>query len=63
MDKYKQILSAYDIKSEKNYLSTSKKEKKARDGYFCIYECSNQLCTSTLKRAHAVKEMNISQIK
>ena len=35
--KYKQTLSAYDIKGEENTLITSEKKENSRDGFVCIY--------------------------
>ena len=45
VDKYKQNLSAYDIRGKEKTSSMPERKEKAWDGYVCIYECSKQFCT------------------
>ena len=49
-DKYKQNLSAYDIKGEEKTSGTYEKKEKERNGYVCIYKLGKILCTSNFKR-------------
>ena len=43
VDKYKQALSMYDIKGERNNFFTCDKKEKACDGCVFIYECGKIL--------------------
>ena len=63
VDKYKETLSANDIKGKEKTLSMSEKKEKSRDGYVCIYEYGKHLLHSIYERTCAAHDTAISQMK
>ena len=59
----KENLSAFDIKGEKNTLSTSEKTENSFDGHLCMYECGKHLLHSMYEHICATHETTISKIK
>ena len=51
------------LRAKKRIIVRLKINKKARDGYVCMYECGKYLLHSSYERRCAAREMTISKMK